>query len=196
MPRASAAAAAQTAEEILRSAIRLLAERGFAEVSIDEVARDAGVTRGAVYHHYANRLGLFTAVAGALQAEVARSVVSAAESAGDAPEPQLRAGCHAFLDAITSASTARTLLVDAPSVIGWSTWRAQDAQNSAAELRLALAKVGVEAELVDPTTAQLSGAMNDAALWISEQPDRAAAREAAHRVLDRLIDAILPHPPR
>ncbi|MGJ9374021.1 TetR/AcrR family transcriptional regulator [Nesterenkonia sp. CF4.4] len=196
MPRASAAAAAQTADDILRSAVRLLAERGFAELSIDEVARAAGVTRGAVYHHYGNRLGLFTAVAGALQADVARSVVSAAEAAGDGPEEQLRVGCHAFLDAITSASMARTLLVDAPSVIGWSTWRAQDAQNSVAQLRLALSEAGVPAELVDATTAQLSGAMNDAALWISEQPDQAAARESAHRVLDRLIDAVLPHPPR
>ena len=191
MPRASAAAAAQTAHEILRSAVRLLAERGFAGVSIDDVARDAGVTRGAVYHHYRNRLGLFTAVAGALQAEVARTVVTAAEGAGDDAEAQLRAGCHAFLDAITTASTARTLLVDAPSVIGWSTWRAQDAQNSAAQLRLALAESGVAAGLVDATTAQLSGAMNDAALWISQQPDPPAARESAHRVLDQLIDAVL-----
>lgn len=196
MPRASAAAAAETAQEILRSAASLLAERGFAEVSVDDVARDAGVTRGAVYHHYRNRLGLFTAVAGQLQAEVAAAIITAAESAGDTPQEQLRVGCHTFLDAITSASTARTLLVDAPSVLGWSTWRAQDAQNSATQLRLALADSGVAAERLDATTAQLSGAMNEAALWISEQPERAAARETAHQVLDRLIDAVLPRAAR
>lgn len=189
MPRASAADAARTAQAVLAAGTELLAARGFAEVSLDDVATAAGVTRGAVYHHYGSKAGLFGAVAARLQSDVAEAVVVAAERAGADPREQLRAGCHAFLDAITAAPAVRVLLVDAPAVFGWQQWRRLDEENSAVHLREALAGVGVPDDLLDATTAQLSGAMNEAALWTVQQPGRAEARDAAHRVLDRLLAA-------
>jgi AcrR family transcriptional regulator len=189
VPRASAADAARTAQDILVSATDLLAARGFAAVSLDDVAGAAGVTRGAVYHHYGSKAGLFQAVAARLQAEVADAVVVAAEGAGADPLEQLRAGCHAFLDAITAGPAVRVLLIDAPAVFGWEQWRRLDAENSVVHLRAALADVGVPADLLDATTAQLSGAMNEAALWTAQQPGGAEARDAAHRVLDRVLTA-------
>lgn len=198
MPRASAAAAAATAATILDTGTALFSARGFGGVSLDDVAAAAGVTRGAVYHHYANKLGLFQAVAGRLQARVADEVVSAAEAAGNVPADQLVAGCHAFLDAITAAGTAQVLLVDAPAAIGWARWRELDASHSAAHLREALASVGLEPTLVGATTAQLSGAMNEAALWLVDkagdgdgEPDSPTSREQAHQALDRLLGAVL-----
>lgn len=191
MPRASAADAAQTAQDLLDSATGLLAVRGFAAVSLDDVAGAAGVTRGAVYHHYRSKAGLFRAVASRLQSEVAEAVVAAAEHAGADPHEQLRAGCHAFLDAITAAPAVRVLLIDAPAVFGWEEWRRLDAENSVVHLRAALADVGVPGDLLDATTAQLSGAMNEAALWIAQQSRRAEARDAAHRVLDRVLAAVV-----
>ncbi|MFD2025445.1 TetR/AcrR family transcriptional regulator [Promicromonospora aerolata] len=191
MPRASAADAARTAREILASATDLLAARGFAQVSLDDVARAAGVTRGAVYHHYGSKAGLFRAVAAQLQSDVAETVATAAQCAGTDARAALRAGCHAFLDAITAAPAVRVLLVDAPAVFGWEQWRQLDAENSVVHLREALADVGVDERLLDATTAQLSGAMNEAALWIAQQPTAGAARDAAHRVLDRLLAAVV-----
>lgn len=191
MPRASAAAAAQTAQDVLSAASDLFATHGFAAVSIDDVARNAGVTRGAVYHHYRSKRGLFTAAAAQLQAKVAHTVVAEAEAAGEAPTAQLRAGCHAFLDAITSESAAQILLAQAPAILGWSQWRQMDAENSVVHLREALAAAGTPQHLVEATTAQLSGAMNEASLWIVEN-NNARARQSAHQVLDQLIDAILP----
>lgn len=189
MPRASAADAAQTARTILASATDLLAARGFAAVSLDDVAGAAGVTRGAVYHHYRSKAGLFRAVAARLQSEVAEAVVAAAEGAGADPLAQLRAGCHAFLDAITAAPAVRVLLIDAPAVFGWEQWRRLDEENSVVHLREALSDVGVPAGLLDATAAQLSGAMNEAALWIAQQPRGTEARDAAHQVLDRVLAA-------
>lgn len=189
MPRASAADAAQTARTILASATDLLAARGFAAVSLDDVAGAAGVTRGAVYHHYQSKAGLFRAVAARLQSEVAEAVVAAAEGAGVDPRAQLRAGCHAFLDAITAAPAVRVLLIDAPAVFGWEQWRRLDEENSVVHLREALSDVGVPAGLLDATAAQLSGAMNEAALWIAQQPRGSEARDAAHQVLDRVLAA-------
>ncbi|MFD7310979.1 TetR/AcrR family transcriptional regulator [Promicromonospora sp. NPDC059942] len=192
MPRASAAAAAHTARQVLDSATDLFAERGFAAVSLDDVAHAAEVTRGAVYHHYRNKQGLFLAVAARLQAQVADAVVAAADGAGKDAREQLRAGSHAFLDAITAGPALRVLLVDAPAVVGWAEWRRLDEANSAAHLREALREVGIADDLLDALTAQLSGAMNEAALWVAQQPDQAASAPQAHAALDRLLAAALP----
>ncbi|GAB11555.1 putative transcriptional regulator [Gordonia araii NBRC 100433] len=191
MPRASAADAALTAQRVLDSATDLFASRGFADVSLDDVAQAAAVTRGAVYHHYRNKAGLFSAVADRLQARVADAVVAAATEAGERPGAQLRAGSHAFLDAITDGPAVRILLIDAPAVIGWQEWRRLDAENSAPHLRDALREVGVAQDLLDATTAQLSAAMNEAALWIAQHEDTAAARRQAHAALDTLLATYL-----
>ena len=189
MPRASAADAAQTAQRILDSAKELFSVRGFSEVSVDDVARDAGVTRGAVYHHYRNKVALFADVVARLQADVARAVVAAAENADPQPLEQLRAGSHAFLDAITNGAAMRILLIDAPAVTGWQEWRRLDAENSATHLREALREAGVAEDILDASTAQLSGAMNEAALWTAQQNDIDLARRQSHRALDRLLTA-------
>ncbi|QSB06084.1 TetR/AcrR family transcriptional regulator [Natronoglycomyces albus] len=190
MPRASAAAAAATKRQILTSATELFASDGYADVSLDDVAQAANVTRGAIYHHYGSKIGLFRSVAAQLQSNIAAEVEAAAHEAGKEPHAQLRAGCHAFLDAITVGPAARVLLVDAPSVIGWDQWRKLDAENSAALLREVLAQAGVSASQLGAMTAQLSGAMNEAALWVGQQPENDTARQSAHQVLDRLLDAV------
>lgn len=188
MPRATAAEAAATAERVLASAAARFARHGFAATSVDDVAADAAVTRGAVYHHYASKPGLFTAVVQRMQQEVAEAVVAAA---GDAsPAEALRRGSHAFLDAITTGGHARVLLLDAPAALGWDAWRQADAEASAVHLREALMDAGVAEDAADATTALLSGAMNEAALWLSERPDDEAARRTVHEVLDRLLDAV------
>jgi AcrR family transcriptional regulator len=191
VPRASAAAAAHTAHQVLVSATELFAARGFAEVSLDDVAQAAQVTRGAVYHHYQNKAGLFLAVAARLQSQVADAVVAAADRAGADAREQLRAGSHAFLDAITAGTAVRVLLVDAPAAVGWQEWRRLDEANSGRHLREALREAGVADDLLDALTAQLSGAMNEAALWIAQQADRPAASKQAHAALDRLLAAAL-----
>lgn len=190
MPRASAADAAETARRVLEVARERFAADGFAAASVDDIARRARVTRGAVYHHYGSKPGLFRAVAERLQGEIAARVVAAAESEPDAAA-QLRAGSHAFLDAITDDRAARVLLVDAPAVLGWAQWRELDAQASGRELREAIAALGtVPPGLVDAVTGQLSGAMNEAALWLADGPGDARARASAHDALDLLLDAV------
>lgn len=187
MPRASAEVAAETARQVLVAATTLFAVRGYAAVSLEGVAEAAGVTRGAVYHHYRNKAGLFEAVAEQAQVNVAAAVEEAAEAAGDDPESRLRAGSQAFLDAITDAPFARILLQDAPAVIGWARWRDLDAANSMTHLREALADLGVPASDLTAMTVQLSGAMNEAAQWLAEHPEDVEARAAARRTLDRLL---------
>lgn len=187
MPRASAAAAAETARRILDVAASQFAEHGYASASVDDVARAAGVTRGAVYHHYSSKPLLFSAVVAAQQQLIADAItVATADSDTNAA---LRDGSHAFLDAITRPSAARILLVDGPAVLTWESWRRFDAEGPALQLREGLAEVGVAPALLDALTAALSGAMNELALWLSERPTDAAARSHAHDALNRVLDA-------
>lgn len=162
MPRMSVAVAAETARHILDSAEAVFAEAGFAAASVDDIARRAGVTRGAVYHHHDGKAALFRVVAERAQAGVAAHVVAAAEAA-DSPAAQLRAGRHAFLDAITEGDTARILLVEAPAALGWAQWRETDAAASGRALRegLSAARSVPDGE-IDATAQLLGGAMNDA----------------------------------
>lgn len=190
MPRASAADAAETASRILDVAATRFASQGYAAASVDDIAREAGVTRGAVYHHYTSKPLLFAAVAAAQQQLVAEAIVTATTS-GD-PDAALRDGSHAFLNAITRGAAARVLLVDGPTVLSWDDWRRFDAEGPAAELRSGLADAGVAPALLDALTAALSGAMNELALWLSERQTDAAARAQAHDALDVLLDAVVP----
>ncbi|GGA62220.1 TetR family transcriptional regulator [Pseudoclavibacter endophyticus] len=190
MPRASAADAAKTATRIADDATRLFQARGFSRVTLDDVAAAADVTRGAVYHHYGSKKGVFLAVAARLQAQVANAVTNAAEQPGLDANAALRAGSHAFLEAISTGPAARVLLIEAPAVLDWQEWRRLDAENSAAHLREGLRATGVAESLLDAMTAHLSGAMNEAALWAAQAPDPAAALALAHEALDVLLDAV------
>lgn len=190
MPRASAAAAAETARRILEVATAHFAEHGYAAAAVDEIARTAGVTRGAVYHHYVSKPQLFAAVATAQQQRITEAIVAA--TVDSAPDAALRDGSHAFLDAITDGTASRILLIDGPAALGWEHWRRLDAEGPANELRAGLREAGTAQALLDPLTAALSGAMNELALWLAAHQDDAAARRHAHRALDSILASVAP----
>lgn len=190
MPRATAAEAAATAHRIRDVAITAFAHHGFAGVSVEEVAQAAGVTRGAVYHHFSSKQGLFAAVVEELHRCVADAIVTVADAAGESPWNQLVAGSHAFIDAITEGEAARVLLLEAPAAMGWAQWRALDDASSGVHLREALANCGLSGDEAAALAPQLSGAMNEAALWVSERGGDSASRRSAHAALDRLLASI------
>lgn len=188
MPRASAADAAKTARRILEVAATHFAEKGYTAASIDEIAQAAQVTRGAVYHHYTSKPGLFTAVAAAQQQHIADAIMAATVESD--PRDALHEGSHAFLDAITRGAAARVLLIDGPAVLGREEWRRLDAEGPEQELRTGLREAGISPALLDPLTAALSGAMNELALWLAARPDAEDARSDAHAALDRVLQAV------
>ncbi|MDF2991576.1 MAG: TetR family transcriptional regulator [Microbacterium sp.] len=189
MPRASAADAALTAESILHAATEAFAQSGYQGASVGQIAAAAGVTRGAVHHHFSDKLGLFEAVVRAGHERVAAAVVTRADVESADPRAALRAGCHAFVDAITDDAAARVLLIEGPAVLGWATWRALDASTSMKELREAVETI-TDAAQAEALTHLLSGAMNEGVLWLVETHADSDARASVHRALDRLIDAL------
>ena len=167
----------QTKAVLLEVSRRLFATRGYAAVALAEIVREAGVTKGALYHHFAGgKTDLFRAVLAQVQAEVATTVAARADAEED-PWAQLTSGCRAFLTAGTDPAVRRILLVDGPAVLGWSEWRAMDEAGSASHLAdalTALVAAGlVVPQPVPPLARLLSGAMNEAALWLAETGDPA-----------------------
>ncbi|GGY25720.1 TetR/AcrR family transcriptional regulator [Streptomyces omiyaensis] len=177
---------AATRRALLAEGRRGFAADGYHHVVLAEVARAAGVTKGAAYHHFDSKAGLFRAVVAEVQHELGERVAAEAERHGD-PWEQLRAGCRAFLAAGSDPAVRRILLVDAPTVLGWDEWRALDEESSARHLAEALTAL-VEAgtlpdQPVEPLARLLSGAMNEAALWIARGGDPVSAEQALDRLL-------------
>lgn len=157
------------------------------------------MTRGAVYHHFGSKRGLFGAVLERVQQQVGERVASAASRAPDR-WGGLLAGCHAFLGASSDPRVQRIMLIDAPAVLGWQRWRELDEANSGRLLGQALDELedegSIEAGLATPMAQLLSGAMNEGVLWIAQSPDPERAQQAARTALDRLLDSVRAQPGR
>lgn len=185
----------QTRQALLRESRHLFATHGYGAVGLSQIVQAAGVTKGALYHHFGSKADVFRAVLSQVQGEVAEKVVAAAE-AHDDPWTQLTAGCRAFLAASTDPRIQRIMLVDGPAVLGWHEWRAMDEAASARHLAEALAALidggVIAAQPVVPLAHLLSGAMNEAALWLatSADPDDLTHTWAA---LSRMLEALRAH---
>jgi AcrR family transcriptional regulator len=188
--RTQAERSAATRAALLDAARALFAERGFAGAGRDDIARRAGVTRGALYHHFASKQDLFVAVVEAMEAELGTRLIEAAMAEAD-PLEQLRAGCRAFLDTAMDPAFGRIVLLDAPAVLGWQAWRDLDARFGLGLVSEAVANVMaaglVERQPVAPLAHMLLAALNEAALLVAQAEDPAAARAEVGAALDRLV---------
>src|SRR5919204_3047146 len=120
--RTKAKQAEATRAALLAAARELFAQRGYGAVGTGEIVQRAGVTRGALYHHFSGKEDLFRAVYEELERELVERIATEAAAAGD-PLAALRAGADVFLDACQDPAVSRIALVDAPSVLGWEQWR-------------------------------------------------------------------------
>lgn len=151
---------------LLGAARALFAEKGFAETSTPEIVAKAGVTRGALYHHFADKTALFAAVVEAEHAAVAQGIEAAGDAMPSDPVAALLAGSAAFFDAMSDAGRRRILLVDAPAVLGRAALDEIDARHGletlVCGLRDAMDAGAIKRLPVEPL-AQLFGALFDRA---------------------------------
>ncbi len=121
-PRTKAAQREATVAALVAAARALFAERGYADVGTEEIVQRAGVTRGALYHHFkGGKEDLFRAVLIEVSAETTARVLAAANAARD-PWDELVRGIEAFLDA-SAPGGAADRAVDGPAMLGWDVWR-------------------------------------------------------------------------
>ncbi|GAA4020019.1 TetR/AcrR family transcriptional regulator [Allokutzneria multivorans] len=183
----------QTSAALRTTARRLFAEHGYAHVGLETIAQAAGVTKGALYHHFSSKAVLFRQVLADVQNEVGEQVQHAAEAQPD-PWTYLVEGCRAFLTASTHPDIQRIMLIDGPSVLGWNDWRALDEQSSARLLTEALTTLidagTIPRQPVEPAARLLSGAMNEAALWLAQSGNTDADRDATMTALTRMLTSL------
>jgi AcrR family transcriptional regulator len=188
-----AAQSEATRAQLVGVATRLFSERGYAGVGTEEIVRQAGVTRGALYHHFADKRGLFRAVHEGVERNVVRGIVAAVAGIAD-PWEIMVAGARAYLDACVDPTVMRITLIDAPAVLGWSEWREIDARHGLglveAVLRAAMDGGVLRPQPVEPLAHLLLAAMAEAGLMVATAPDPPAARERVEMPLLSLLEGL------
>jgi AcrR family transcriptional regulator len=170
-----------TTAALTAAARELFAADGFGATSLDAVVAKAGVTKGALYHHFAGKRELFAAVFAAEQRRLAAAIVAAYEREAD-PWRAFEAGCGAFIEACQEPGVQRIALLDAPAALGWETIRQLEAGS------LEMMKQGIERAIeagaiadrpAAPLAHLLFGAICESAMVVAraEHPD-AALRDA------------------
>jgi len=182
-----------TRRELIDIATRLFVAHGYQGTSIDAVLREAGISRGALYHHFADKAALFEAVLDRVEADVAERVAKAASEVDD-PVEALRAGSRAWLRLARDPAVRQIALVDAPSVVGWEKWREIDERYAFGLLKGALGAVAargrVRKELVDVLAHMLLAALAEVALVIARAKDARAAVRTCQAAVDELLDGL------
>lgn len=182
-----------TRAALLAAARTLFAEKGFAATSTEEVVRTAEVTRGALYHHFADKEALFRAVFEEVEAEVSRSVVMAAARAKDPLDAVLR-GTRAYLDLCTEPTVRRITLQEGPAVLGWETFHEIDSAYFfgilEAGVREAMRVGQLASQPLEPLTHLLVGAIMQAAMVLARAEDLEATKRELDRSFRRLIDGL------
>lgn len=176
-----------TRTALLQAARELFVRQGYAETSTPALCAAAGITRGALYHHFADKRDLFRAVV-AQEAQVVRDRIAAAAPEDLEPRQALLAGGEAYLDAMGEDGRARLLLIDGPAVLGLAEVRDIDDANAAATLVEGLAAAGLaRSAAVAPLASLLSAAFDRAALDIATGHDAAAVRKTLRWLLQRVL---------
>ena len=175
------------------AARQLFTERGYAATSTTEIVERAGVTRGALYHHFAAKEDLFRAVFEQLEDEVTKHVAKEALTSAD-PLEQLRRGTRAYLDACIDPAVQRVVLLEGPSVLGWQTWQEIEQRYGyglvVAGVDAAIGAGLIAAQPVEPLAHVLFGALTEAGMVVARADEPGAARAEMEAAMDRLLDGL------
>jgi AcrR family transcriptional regulator len=190
--RTQAERRAATRDALIAAGRALFAEQGYGAVGTETIVQAAGVSRGALYHHFADKAELFAAVFEAVEASViARIGVVVAGSGLADPIALMRLGASTWLDACAEPEIHRIALLDAPAVLGWARWREIGARYSMGMveqfLGLAIESGSLPRQPVAPLAHLLLGAVRESALFLAEAADRQQARQEVGAALDGLI---------
>ncbi|MGH3265570.1 MAG: TetR/AcrR family transcriptional regulator [Trebonia sp.] len=194
--RTQADRSAATRQALIVAARRLFAAHGFAEVGTDAIATEAGVSRGALYHQFADKVALFDAVVDAVEADIAARLAeqATAEGASD-PVQGMRRAVRGWLEICVEPEIHRIALLDGPSVLGWARWREVCQRHVFGLIEVVLSQAmetgQIRQQPLRPLAHVLMGASDEAALYVVEAADRTRARAEMIRVLDQLIQGVI-----
>ena len=184
-----------TRQTLMNHARELFVERGYNETATPDIVAAAGVTRGALYHHFADKRDLFLAVIDREAERVAADIAAATGEAASARDALVR-GITAYFDAMAAPGRSRLLLLDGPAIMGLESGRSTDRDHAEASLRDGLEayfrETGSDLAGLEPLTSMLSAAFDRAVLAIAA----GESREAYEQAIIRLIEGLVTQPPR
>lgn len=183
-----------TRAALIKAARDLFGVRGYHDVPAEEITRTAGVTRGALYHHFGDKLGLFRAVVEVVERELTAEVSEVLDNAPD-PLSGLSGALGVFLDACLRPDVRRISLTDAPAVLGWDAWRELEAEYGlglVAEHLAAARDAGLIVDTPVDALAQLVLAtVMEAARMIANADDPDRVREDVQQVFAGWLGGLL-----
>lgn len=181
---------------LVAAARPLFAAKGYAGVGTDELAAAAGVTRGALYHQFGGKEGLFVAVLRQVEEEIVRGLSDGAVDAGASGDPLgvLHDAVDAWLAACAEPDVHRIVLIEAPAALGWERWREIGREYGVGLVEAVvqgLVDHGVFApQPVRPLAHVLVGALEEAALYAARAADREVATAEVRAALVALVDGL------
>jgi AcrR family transcriptional regulator len=193
--RTQAERSGATRAALILAARPLFANRGYAGVGTEEIVRAAGLTRGALYHHFEGKRELFEAVYEQIEIELAERIASGALRANTAsPLAAMKAGAEMFLLAATEPETQRIVLLDGPAVLGWDRWREIATEHGLglieATLQAAIEATEIDPQPVRPLAHVLMGALDEAAMLVARADDAERMRAEVGGTLAALLDGL------
>lgn len=187
-----------TRADLIAAARQLFTEKSYAETGTPEIVARAGVTRGALYHHFKDKQALFWAVAEQEAEAVAAEIERATPPDAQSPRDALLAGSDAYLDAMRAPGRTRLLLLDGPAVLGRAGMDEIDSRHGNRTLReglVAAMRSGTMRKLpADALTSLLAAAFDRAALAIDAGESSQDCRAVLAALIDGLIENNRPSP--
>jgi AcrR family transcriptional regulator len=193
--RSQAERSQATRETLIAAARKLFAERGYAAVGTEEIARSGGVTRGALYHHFDGKRELLEAAYEQVEGELTQRIAEGALSGSD-PLGAMRAGTEEFLKECLRPEVQRIIMLDAPAVLGWTRWREIASAHGLglieASLQAAMDAGQIEEQPSKPLAHVLMGALDEAAMLVARSEDPEGTRIEVAATLNRILEGLRP----
>jgi AcrR family transcriptional regulator len=186
---------AQTRGALVAAGRRLFGVHGFGATSVEDLASEARVTTGALYHHFPTKTALFEAVFVQAHTDLMTASTKAAQGASDGID-ELARGFEVFLDGVLQPDIQRILIVDGPAVLGLARYTELDEQYAHAAIVHALTAAAHAGTITveDPETATrlLLGALTRGAMLIANSPDPVETRHAVAKSMRALLSSFTP----
>ena len=195
-PKARSQMIEETRNKLLEAARQAFGSVGYAQTSMDELTASAGLTRGALYHHFGDKKGLLQAVVQQVDAELDAQLAQVSEQAANAWEG-FKGRCRVFLEMATHIEVQRIMLRDAPSVLGSE--YLQSSQSACSASLAAMLRDLMDTHVIQHTDPEalarlIQGGLMDASFWIAADQQPPQRLTSALDSLDLMLRGVLRAP--
>ena len=188
---------AETRAKLIGAARKAFGEVGYAEASMDDFTAEAGLTRGALYHHFGDKKGLFEAVVLEIDSEMTARMEAAAKSAPTRWQG-LVDECNAYIQMALEPEIQRIVFRDGPAVLGDpSSW--PNAGGCVAMMTDSVARLQQKDIIADvdaeAAARVINGALGYASQWIANADDPRTVSQKAVQAFNVFLEGLLRRKP-